>query len=242
MAYLGIVEAMMARLQGKPKTYVPPLPERPDPQVAGWANVNGVVVRSEKLTSVKVEMPIFYLDTSGIDMQQHWPCLTFDIKSYTPRFDEGATYQAPGYGDEFYEDIGVTKAILYCDGEPMTGEVMKKKRPVAHPYDTIIEIQAHTDDPTVSAMLVRHVYRTLDERSFIRVPMRDGSYCSWDMLFRDFQDLDYRRAVRSGSPGIERQFSKAWTYLIEGFFDDTDLTTLENVVRTRKLNMSKLGG
>ena len=247
--YLGIVEAILARLQGNPPTFVPPLPMKPEHIVGGTAAVDATLRPSASVSIVSYDIPIFFLDPAGRDMKQVWPCFTFDILAVTPRFNGESHYAtSDAYrGDYFYDPVvqsKVTVTDVDDDGNlvTLTQPAMYRARPVMRPYDFLIEIQALADDDVISAFMVEHVYKNVFDPhdSFIRVPMRDGTYRSWDVLYKGFQDLDSRRAVRSGTPGVERQYSKVWTYNVEGYLDNTDMTELVNATRSRKLSIKSL--
>lgn len=248
MAYLGVVEAVLARLQGKPKTFVPSLPALPEHSNGGSASVASRLTPKAELNIGSISVPIYHFDPSGRDNRELWPCLTFDIMGITPRVNGEAVYNSQAYkGDYAYEAIEHSKVSITDVDENGEREVRKeptlyRERPVMRPYDFLIEIQALADDDIVSALLVEHVYANVFDPhdAFLRVPMRDGTYRSWDVIFKGFQDLDMRRAVRAGSPGIERQYAKSWTYVVEGYLDNTDLTELVNAARSRKLSTTSL--
>ena len=248
MAYLGLIEAVLARMQGKARTFVPALPKLPQHGVSGSTSVGGTLTPHTSVNIASFSVPIYHFDPSGRENHDLWPCLTFDIVGVTPRMNGENVFDSRDYkGDYAYEAVEHSKVkITDVDEtgalEVRTGPMLYRQRPVMRPYDFLIEIQALADDSVVSALLVEHVYlNVFDPHSdFLRVPMRDGTYRSWDVLFKGFQDLDARRAVRAGSPGAERQYSKTWTYVVEGYLDNTDLAKLVNASRSRKLSTTSL--
>lgn len=243
MSYLGVAEALIARMEGQPKTFVPALPKKPDHTVVGNAEVATTLRDSAKVCIAQVDIPIFFIDGSGADIDQV-PCFSCNVISVTPRYDN-FVFQSESYkGDYSYEKVGHSKSTIKdSNGEVIgTDSMLLRERRVMHPFDFLIEIRAEADDDVLMAMMVQHVYANVFEpRDFIRVPMLDGSYRSWDVLHKDFQSLDRRRAARAGTPGIERLYTKVWTYLIEGYLDNTDTTTLVNAVRSRRINLTKQG-
>lgn len=247
MAYLGIVEAVLARLQGKDKSFVPTLPELPQHIISGSAELDSQLRPHSQVNIARIDVPIYHFDPSGRDTKDIRPCFTFDVMSMVPRYD-GFVFDSKAYqGDYAREKVQHSKteiADVDAEGETtvLTGTLMEKRRAVMHPYDVLIEIQAIADDDVISALMVEHVYHNVfNPRDFIRVPMKDGSYRSWDVIFQDFKDLDSRQAVRAGTPGVERSYAKVWTYKIEGFLDNTDRSELVNVVRSRRLTLTRQG-
>lgn len=243
MSYLGAVEAVLARLQGKPKAFVPPLPKSPSHYVTGSAAVDGQLRASGSVNIAQIEVPIFFIDDSGSDVDQV-PNFTFRIISITPRYSE-YVYQSESYkGDYAYEPVAHSKStVTDTNGETVgTGAMLTRERKVMHPFDFLLELRANSDDEVLASLMTHYIYSEVFEpRDFLRVPMRDGSYRSWDLLFKDFQDMDRQKATRDGSPGIERLYSKVWTYQIEGYLDNTDTAELVNVVRSRRLTVTQTG-
>lgn len=246
MAYLGVVEAVIARLQGKPKTFVPELPKLPNHAITGSAELESQFRPKAYIGIVKTQVPIYYLDPSGRDVKKLYPCFTFNVIDFTPRYDEYVFNSKTYNGDYASFSVSPSKADVEDvdeNGNPVTlrGDMLMGRRPVMHPYDIMVEIRALCDDDTLSAFMVEHVYANVFEpRDFLRVPMKDGSQRSWDVLFQSFRDLDSRQAVRAGTPGIERQYQKVWTYKIEGYLDNTDKTVLVNVIKARKIDVNML--
>ena len=241
MAYLGVVQAILGRMRGDDPRGTPVFASHPDNFLAGSAEIAAQLRSDASVNIANVEVPIFYVDPSGHDMESIRPCFTFDILGYTPRNNGESVYDTREYqGDYGYDPVDYAKATVTDYGEsdgPLP--LMYKTRRIMSPFDILIEIQAMADNDTLSALMVEHVYSNVFDpfSDFLRVPMKDGSYRSWDVLFKDFKDLDQRRAVRAGTPGAERQYSKVWTYTIEGYLDNTDTTQLVNLVKSRKLNM-----
>jgi hypothetical protein len=102
--------------------------------------------------------------------------------------------------------------------------------------DIMVEIRVYANDQVISSLLVDYIYTTFPPRCFIRVPQKDGTFRSWDMTFESYHDMDKREAVRSGTPGVQREYAKVFTYKVEGYFDNTDTARIVNVVRSSKIN------
>jgi len=244
MGYLGVAEAVIARLQGKPKTFVPELPKLPEHIVTGSAELDTQFRPNAHVDIAGVEVPIYFIDPSGRELKSLFPSFTCNVISFKPRFTEFVFDSKAYKGDYAREYIPHTQVDVEDvdeEGNPETrkGPIMLKQRAVMHPYDVMFEIRALCDDDTLSAFMVEHVYANVFEpRDFIRVPLRDGTYRSWDVIFQNYSDLDSRQAVRAGVPGIERQYTKVFTYLVEGYLDNTERAELVNAVRSRRLNLS----
>jgi hypothetical protein len=247
MAYLGIVEAVKARLQGYARTYIPKLPEAPIQGLHESAGLDSQLRPSTYTAVAQRKVPIFVNDLSGALQRNQWPAISYDITAVEPRFEEYIFLAEDYKGEHALEMVEHTQeTVTDVDAEgnivEVTGAVQAKRRPLMMPVDMTLEIRAHSDDFNMSAMLVEHIYRIFSPRDFLRVPMRDGTYRSWDVIFRDYKDLDAREAVRAGSPGIERSYMKVWTYRIEAYMDNTDRTELVNLVRSRTLVLERADG
>ena len=247
--YLGVIEAILSRLQGNPRSFVPFLPEHPTRQLSGnIAGMNTDIRAKGTVNLVSRNIPIFFIDPSGRDMSDLWPSFTYDVLAITPRFAAGENnYQSDVYkGDYASTDVSFSQGRAWSanDDDGVTkGPMLVKTAPQAHPMDIMIEVQALSDDDVLSALMVDYIYRQVFQpRDFIRVPVRDGSFRSWDMTFKNYQDLDARRTVRAGSPGVERQYAKVWTYVIEGYLDTSDLVQMQATVRQRRFGLTKTTG
>lgn len=253
MSYLGLLSAVRARLEGKPFKYTPKLQDI----TVRWDEENGrttlPISAAEVLSelrdpcSVSVgarKVPIYFFDIIGHDEEQVYPALTFEIVDLEPRFDEGSILSLPEYGglQMHREAISSTSEEVF-DGTTSLGEAprMRESRALEVPYDFIVELRAYAKDPIFSAFLVAYITQRFLPRHFIRVPLNNGCYGSWDLMYESFQDLDKREAARSGTPGFEREYAKVWQYRAEGFLDNTDTAVLENLVRSRTITMDNLG-
>lgn len=249
MAYLGTLEAVRARLEGNPPQFVAPLPnidkdwdhQSPD-RIAGInapAQIDADLKDSSSTIVGKISVPIYNFDDEGAHSKQNYPSLTFEIMDVVPRYNE-FIFQSDSYQGDVYEiPVTTTGEDLHdVDGTDLgVSPRMIQQRNVEHPMDIMVEIRAYADDPVISAMLVQYVYGIFPPRYFIRVPMKDGSYRSWDMLFFHFKDLDKIETVAAPSPGVQREYLKIWTYRVEGYLDNTDTTEFVNNVRKRKINL-----
>lgn len=252
MSYLGVLEGVRFRLEGGSRTTTPSLATLTGPKVQQqhpsrdvglqeWATVDAALRRQTDMAVGRIRVPIFWRDGGGQHFKALYPSLTFDIISTQPRFNE-FVYQSKQYrGDMYQNDVETSKSDVY-EGDELLGNYarMTRKRFVEHPLDVLIEIRAHSKDPIFMALLEEYVYGQFEPRDFLRVPMRDGSSRSWDVLFVSSDELDKRGAVRAGTPGVEREYTKAWTYKVEGYFDNTDKTELVNLVQSRTIAVTAL--
>lgn len=254
MSYIGALAAVRSRLLGKEFSFVPPYPEMED--LAVWLQEHNATLdnaigtasvasddKSNRITLTnKLQVPVFYFGPEGSRERLIYPSLSYEIIDFTPRFTE-YLYNSPTYrGEDYKIPFPGSEEIVY-DGDVNLGSHarMITRRPIEQPFDFMVELRSYSTDPVESAMLVSYVYSQFEPRGYLRVPMKDGTYRSWDMLFSSFQDLDTREAVRAASPGIVREYSKVWTYKIEGYLDNTDLAALENLVRKRTLSTNHVG-
>jgi hypothetical protein len=242
MAYLATMMAVASRLEGKPAEFVASLADLqkergsgvPD-QVAGLntpATIAAYLGKSHGVRLGGVQVPVLYFDVEGQLFTRVYPSITFEILDVTPRYAE-YVFQSPSYqGDGYVVPVNSsTRTIQLSDGTTMSLPRMAKVRPVEHPFDIVVEVRAYAKDPVQSALLVNYVYSVFPPRHYLRVPQNDGSYRDWDMMYESYSDLDKRNAVRSGSPGVEREYCKVWNYKVEGYLDNTDLATFANLTK-----------
>lgn len=256
MAFLGALEALKARLTGRPFLYTPPLH---DDVIKAWneklsalelqTHMQGhqtnvpVKLRSEADTTISgKKVPVHYFDVTGATQPGLTsPALTYSIIDFIPRYD-GALWSSADYGGDVYCSPveGSEEEVIDENGESLGSAArVVSTRPIEHPFDIMVEFRAYASDIFDSAMLVKYLYERFPPRHFIRVPMRDGSYRSWDMLHQDSKTLDRKEATRSGTPGLEREYVKVFTYVIEGYLDNTDQARLQQLNRTRVITATE---
>lgn len=257
MNYISVLESVRARLAGNSPKYVPPFPnlehltqrreaERTGPFKGGTTRVvpgaKSQSVAKLVFGNVTQEVPIFEFDTNGKYHTLDHPSLTYNILAVTPRYKE-FVWSDHDYGgaDVYQEELLHSKEpVLDVDGETIDVPVLMRTRPVEHPFDILVEIRAIASGPTeaAAAWLVQYVYERFPPRGYIRVPQMDGSYRSWDMLYVNFDDRD----SRSYTIADEREYGKVWTYTVEGYLDNTDLTRLEQRSKSVTINTTRIGG
>jgi len=243
MAYIGILEAFRARLEGQDPKYVPRLPSTPlkdDPRIA--AEVDGGAVAGGAGSTVNVNgltINIADDDDSGQWSVELWPMITYRVVANNPRYNEWISNTDPeqGIGDGYQIPIETSSQELK-EGKFSLGSSPRlfKTRPVEIPIDFLVEVKLMANNNITSALLVDYVYRVLPPRSFIRVPMKDGTFASWDLDMQDFKDLDVRSAVLSGN--AEKEYAKVFTYRVEGYLDNTDLAKISSRVRKVSINVT----
>jgi hypothetical protein len=243
------MESVRARLEGHPPTFVPAMPaqslDHETPGTSTPATVDGYL-RKDSYTQIgQLRVPIFLFDVSGANWNNVYPSITFEILDIHPRFDESAIFQSASYlGDMWQtpipESIG---EVIDNDGTRMGWfPRMESRRAVEHPLNILFETRVYAKDPILSALLVQYIYDVFPPRHFIRVPQKDGTYRDWDLLWQAYSDLDRRQAVRSDTPGVEREYAKVITYRVEGYFDNTDTAELVNLVQGRSIRTRSMDG
>lgn len=242
MSYLSVLRAVQARLQGESFFHVPPFPGPDLDGAMGRVSVAQEFRTVNVAVALTLQVPLLFFGVEGARTNVVYPSLSYEIIDYTPRYDEYVHSDLEYGGDVYREEIAASAETVLDSGTDLGASPrMFRERALEHPMDILVEIRAHADDPVVSALLVEYVYDRFPPRHFIRVPMKDGSHKSWDMLFVNYQDLDQREAVRAGLPGVEREYAKAWTYKVEGYFDNTDTAVLRNTVRKRSFVLHRTG-
>jgi hypothetical protein len=251
VSFIGTLEAVRHRLEGNPFDSVPSLVDALQSRVGGVSRLAGLeghasVAAALKRTSFAraagMEVPVYWAGLEGREFKRIYPSLTYDIVGTNPRMDAGFVFQSPSYrGDNYLvPEPLATEALTDVDADEDLGEYPRaaRRREVEHPLDVLVELRAYATNPILLAMLEVHVLtRVFLPRHFLRVPQQDGSYRSWDVLYQDSKDLDQRQAVRAGTPGVEREYGKSWTWKVEGYFDNTDTARLVSLVRERRLDM-----
>lgn len=251
MPYLGVMEAVRARLEGNDPKYVAQLPdilknwdhEQPDRNEG--INQEALVdafLRSDRFAYVgRMRVPIYFFDIEGARFEGIYPSLSYEILDITPRYNE-FIYQSDQYrGDEYNIPIQTTRQDVTDNIDGTDLGVYPRaiyRRAVEHPMDIMVELRCYANDPIISALLVEYIYNVFPPRYFIRVPQKDGSYRDWDVLFENYRDIDKRTAVRAGTPGVQREYAKVFTYRVEGYMDNTDTTDMVNLIRKRDINIS----
>jgi len=246
VSYLGVSEAIRGRLEGKSSLFVPPLPalaKDQDRTALDIQNAGAIDTGSSPSAPktdafsrvVGLKIPIFDETTDGAEHHSVYPSFTYDVISVIPRFND-YIHSVLNYGGDSTYSIPISYSsedVVDTNDEDLgSSPRLIRRREIEHPFDILVEIRIKAIDDDISALMLKYTYEIFPPRGFIRVPMRDGSYRSWDMIFQDFTDLDKRKAVVDGAPGAKKQRTKALTYLIEGYLDNTDTSFLLN--RTRK--------
>jgi hypothetical protein len=249
MSFIGTLEAVRHRLEGNPFDSVPSLADVLQSRVGGVSRLAGLEGQASAAAALKrtsysrvagVEVPVYWAGLEGREFKRVYPSFTYDVVGTNPRMDAGFVFQSPSYqGDNYLVNEPLATESLVDDGETV-GDYPRaaRRREVEHPLDVLVELRAYAANPILLAMLEVHVLtRVFLPRHFLRVPQQDGSYRSWDVLYQDSKDLDQRQAVRAGTPGVEREYGKSWTWKVEGYFDNTDTARLVSLVRERRLDM-----
>lgn len=250
MMYLAVLEAIRHRLEGADPQSVPALPDvygdlaSMPLDMDGSSTVqrtNAAIDRMSHVTVGRAPVPIYYFSTKGEPWHGQYPSMTFEMLDVTPRFDDTRIYHSPKYsGGAYLLPLKHSAEQVSLDGVDL-GQLprLAKRRPIEEPYDFMFEIRALADNPTTSAMLVRHIYKCFPPRHYIRVPMMDGSYRSWDMQFKSYKDLDLDMTLVARQGGVVREYSKVFTYVVEGYSDTTDETQVVNLIRSRQIELAE---
>lgn len=233
--YFGVSEAVRARLEGKPFEFVPPIDAAPQHEhtpnpPTSKAEISFAPFPGSFLVDVVEEGP------DWIEQNRVYPSLSFNIIDIQPRY-ENYLVSSPEYPaqDHFIPVITTNEAVK--DGKYVlrVGARMLRQQPVEEPFNFIVEIGAYAKAEEEAKALIRYINRRFKLRGYIRVPRLDGSFVSWDMLYREYSDRD--AAIGARSISREKQYKKIWTYVIEGYADTTDQTTIVNVNRYRGLSL-----
>lgn len=249
MPFINTLLAVRARLEGNPPEYVPPAPDFGKAQggtsrnvgISGSANVAAAILPSATSRVGGVQVPIHYADTLGAIARASYPALTYNIIDFSPRFDEFHPDTSKTYGGEPFTHVPHSAERVIYLGEDM-GEIPRiaKKRPREQPFDVLVELRAYTTDPTFGFLLARHIHEAFPARGFIRVRQADGSYCSWDMIHQSTKDISKNNVMAGGTPGVEREYIRAWTYLVEAYADTTALTRSIHLCRGVDVSVQKM--
>ncbi len=247
MAYLGVFEAIRARLEGKSFLFVPDYPGKaqnldmsnPQGTVFDFAAVKTLLSRTSNVVVEGVmTVPIHPHEIAGQLLERVYPSFVFDVIAIMPRYQE-AVFNSGDYGGEKYSTpVAESVEDVYDNGVFVdTYARMIKRRPIEHPVDFLVEVRVHAKEHVEAALLVQYIYEQFPPRHFLRVPHKDGSFRSWDLFQTDYKDLDSREAVKTGTDLAEREYTKVFTYRVEGYLDNTDMVEFVNLIRKRSLTV-----
>ncbi len=243
--FLGVLAAIKARLEGKPEDYIP--------QLAGVARDPGGLQARDKglqapntvlkqlteptkarIRQTKTTVPVRYFANEGFPFAEANPCITYDVIDIEPRKEDrkGRTrrpIRAPIPGTE-------TTVRNDFDEVVGSGSRMAMQRDEMAGFNFTVEIRAYSRENVMSALLTAFIWETFPERHFIILPFADGSHRSVDMRFLTYKDLDQREAVITGA--ATREYAKSWTYVVEGFLDNTLDYEYINLVPRASINLA----
>lgn len=232
MSYLGVFEALRARLEGAAPSFVPKLP---DALASRDMRANVAAENATRNTARvgKVRVPVIRRDKGAQEFTEIYPSLTYAVIDFRPNF--GMTVWDTGAygGDHAWEPLEGSEAEVF-DGSVSLGVAARtaRTRPVEHPFDVQVEVRAYAKDEAELSRLVEYVWRVLPPRHFLRIPRKDGTFRSCDLIWQEFDGIDPSRAVSGGNAGATREYAAVWTYTVQSFLDTTDQAKLLELVRS----------
>ena len=236
MPFLGALDSILARLEGKDFSFVPSLRHLEELKIR-----DGGVRHSETTVGI-YEVPIKYYDATNERYAVVYPSLTYAIVDIQPRFAEWLP-NPRGYKAESYSfPVESSKAqVLSSSGEDLgMCPRMKVTRDIEQPLDIMFEVRAYADSVALAAALVSYVYKCFPYRGFLRVRKEDGSFSSWDSLFLNFTNMSPKQQAAYEQLGIQREYVYIWTYRLEAYLDTSDTAELVNYVRRVDIENEKL--
>lgn len=246
--YLGILEAIRGRLEGREPGYVPALGPLgalffgPDVPV-NFAVINEYMQRTTTVNYAGLQVPIFLFDVKGLDVFSTYPALTFECIDIQPRTSSGYVASSLASGSDIFKKDVPESVIRAKDGAESIGTIPRMAWLKEHPkpYNFMIEVRAYSRDPVESALLVDYVSSVLPFRGpYLRVPQKDGTVKDWRITQSHFQDADNAQTAGVGSPGLSAEYLKVWTFDVRGFRDNTDTWALVNLIKHRKTTLEEL--
>lgn len=235
MAYLGIVEAIRSRLVGNDPQLVPSLPALSIVRSEGpiqEASTPGRLRESTAMLRGQVKVPVFDPDPLGKRHNVVYPSMSFNVISCTPRYEEAVYYSESYHGDGYQIPLAGSEEDVY-DGDVFLQRAARAyaERPIEHPMDVLFEVVAYAAESLTKALLAEYIYSVFPPRGYLRVPMKDGSFRSWDLLFQSAKNIEATK-IPYESLGLEREQKNVWTYKVEAYLDNTDCAQLVQCVRS----------
>lgn len=181
-----------------------------------------------------LKIPVFIPDFAGSPITAY-PCFEVDVIDVQPRMANFVSRAAENTADDHKVLQVGDVIILDPDLGEVTGPALRKRRKIAYPFDYSVELRAKSKDAILAAEMLDWLFTVFPPLSYLTVGMADGTSEKWDVEFVSYRDLDKREVVALTG---EREYTKALTYRVEGYQDNTATARLETTGRGRNITTS----
>lgn len=239
--YLGVLEGVRWRLEGKDPHGNPTLGPLAGVTIpTDLAAVRAFMERRTEVNVYDIKVPIVPTGQLGTNVDTY-PLFTYDIMAVEPRFGDGYVTSHASDGEELHIERYAQSATDITENGVVVAEDsprMARTKTAAKPFNFTVEVRAYTRDNTLAAFLLSHLDEVLPARTFLRVPLMDGSVKSWRTERTDSKIVDSKLAEGMGAVGLPAELSHVLTYKVFGFRDNTDTWLMRNLVRTREITIT----
>jgi len=230
MPYLPALLAVRDRILGMPRDHVPRFAPGSDSQGDPIPGTDALrlMLASVSDTSLaarigSLSVPVWFFGAEGHPWESMFPSITYEFVGMEARKRDWRAHATRDF--PLHLPTREVEGSKYPDRKDGPG--LLERRPVADPWDFILELVIRTDDPVQSAAVLSYLLRCFPIRGYLRVPRFDGSYRSWYVGHETITDNDSPTMGTEGGTLYEKRL----TYRVEGYLDTTDQTFLVPVVR-----------
>lgn len=166
------------------------------------------------------QIPVFDENIEGRKFSDVWPCVTFrqDMLAFNPStYITGDPFVAPEPG-------APKRQVTNERGEVIaSGYESYIERPHPEAFDVSYTVIAYAKSRLELDLICQQILYLMPARTGLEVEYQDGTTHVCDMLLTDTASLDFTAGElgMSEAPDEQRLFSKAFTYLVEAYFDNT---------------------
>lgn len=167
------------------------------------------------------QIPVIDENIEGVRFTDIWPCVTFRQEGFT--FNP-ATYYT---GDDLIqrpEPGSPTVTLTNAAGDLIaTGYESYVQRPHPEAFDVSYTITVHAKNRIDRDLISQQILYLLPARTALEVEYQDGTTHVCDMLLSDSATFDFaaNELEVSVSGDEQRYYTRAFSYLIEGYFDNS---------------------
>jgi len=166
------------------------------------------------------QVPIFNRNIEGRKFEDVWPCIVFYWSDMD--FDESTFV----FDDPFCGPTAdsAEQQVQQPDGTIVTGNApLTQWRSHPDPWSPQYTIRTYSKNLFETLWMVRGIQQLFRPRGGLIVKQADGTDLVVDMLYDSFQNMDVGTydLASSESPKEQSYYSRAFTYTIEGYLDNT---------------------
>lgn len=167
---------------------------------------------------------VFNKTTDGLDWEQIFPCVTFDVIHFEPNLD---VWLPPTEIICKPDPSGSDLQVFNQYGDLVAeGKSNILTRPLPEGWDVMYQITVHSKIEYEAYEILRAIVLLLPQKGFITVDQADGSQLNLDMLMQDGIEVIEAEtpAVVEGDIARQGEFryrEYALTYLVEAYIDTT---------------------